>query len=306
MKKYPEVKILTKLSSLVLVFTLLFSAMALCSFAASAEEEFIQSVEGLDSISDSNEWAAAVYEAVQKWEAYEAAGGAADANARVAAAYAVFVTERDIYDSCNTFLDNSIEIESAGFDRNPYEVQAEIYEQSNAIYVKYKENNKFMLFAGISTAVIQFNDFAKEFLQQRTYCKTYVESAALAAAAKNYANAKKYIDLAAEAKKKIEITEYPGMETAAAQINEAKKFISASMNTAVPFIQAVQAIADAENGYAAMIAALSAYKSVDPTAEGVSASYADLLEYVENYNAAVSAANAVAKNVNSSALGLIP
>ena len=298
-------KLSTKLITAFLVFAMLFSVTALCAFAAGAEEDFIESVSRLESLLGM-EWALAVEDSILKWEAYENAGGSPNANSAVAETYETYIYEKTLYDACNTFLDNSFEIGSPGFEYMSYTEQAALMDESQEIFATYKDVNKFASFDGIATAVTDFSMVYRTFSEQRGYCEAFVTNAALAAAAKNYADAKKYMDLAANAKKKIELVGYPGYEEAEDHLEDAKMFITATMNTAVPFIQSVQDIEYAENTFLAIVSALAAYKNVDSTADGVADAYRSLIQYAEAYNERIALANQTAKNVSSSIVGLIP
>lgn len=302
-------RLLVNFTSLILVFAFLFSVTSVFCFASEEAEvlaeAFISSVEGLEEKSG-NEWGHAVEDAALYWADYVAEGGTPDANDRVAAAYAVYISEKNLYDGCITMIENSFIISGVGFANSSYDFKANVMDESYEIYTKYKNTKKFIAYEGISTAMTIFQEAHTEFERQRKYCKTYVESAALALSSNSFASITEYIEIAEDAKKRIEIEGYPGMENADKQIEDAKKKLSSAMNLAIPFIQAVQAIDDADNKFLAMISALAIYKTVDTTADGVAESYAELMNRVKAYNDMISAANSVADSVDASALGLIP
>ena len=291
--------------ALLLMISVLFSMSAISCFAADAEAEFISSVQRLEELSGL-EWAQSVENATQKWEAYVQVGGSADANATVAAAYAVYAAEKAIYDACETFMNNSYEISDPGFERYGYEYMAQILDESNGIFVQYKDENKFRGYGGVGAAITEFSAVYEEFTRQRDYCQRSVTNAALAANATTYADAKRYSDLAAQAKKLIDVEGYPGMEEAEEQLDDAKSFISSIMNAAIPFITAVQDIEYAEDERTAIIAALNVYKTVDSTADGVTGAYQDLLAIIRVYNAKINAANEASRGAFGMSVGAIP
>ena len=283
----------TRVISLVLALTVVISAFAITAAAATAAEEFILSVEGLEQLSG-NEWADAVDAADAKWQAYLGAGGSAE-NSEVADAYAVYAAEKALLDDCLTFVDNYNSIANGGLG---FVELDELMEESNAIFIARKDDNKFNSFEGVGIAISNFGTEYQEFVKRREFSEKYVANAALAAAATTYGDAKKYTELANDAKKRMSIPDYPLLAEAEANIEAAKDFMADVMMEVLPFLQAVGEMESADDKFSAILAAMALNTAdLDSTAEGVAAARLTLNNEITAHN---EKANSASKAVDFS------
>ena len=295
---------LRRSAAFIITVALLLSLGSVYIFAndrSALAEDFVSAVEAIAQHEGGQPWENAVWNAVDCWDAYEAAGGSSE-DAAVADAYAEYAVEKATLDACITFINAVNDLSAGGLT---YAEKSMLLDGSLLIYTAYKDNRKFNNYDGIGTAQAKFITEYEEFDIARGFSEAFVNYAKEAAAATTYGEADRLVKLALENKARMSIPDYPGLAEAEADILTARAFMSERLLAAIPFIDAATAVPEAQNKLEKIIEALGAYVGIDTTVEGVADAKETLDSEIEDYNSSATEANDSTKSAFELALGIL-
>lgn len=283
-----------KLIALILCVILLFSTLTTAVMASdlqSLAKDFNSSVKAIgDALGLSNKQEA-IDIADFKLNAYLSAGGATG-DAAINTAYNEFISTKESVEGTVLACDSFMSV----VDDAVYYHKLEDYPQTRAALDAAAEflNAIPKSDSYVSAAYSEYMSIVSDLLKPEQLCKNFIAAVEKALSATTYAAAKEALEDARFKEKQITIKGYPGVEEASESLSAVEALMSKKMRDALPFILAVKKItADDTDAFTAAYALLD---GVDETSEGVDIAINSLEELVEDYNAKVRAANALAKS----------
>lgn len=290
-----------KAISLALAFSIIFGIFSLTAFAIADDAyEFINAVANIENANSLTEEEERLALATDLLESYLDAGGN-ESDEQISSAYADYLVLKADIEARIGYCLEFIEYVNAALDANAsYTVKKENLAKAEALLEKIDMDY---------ATTADYNRYYAEVVEQlkipEKICEDFIKAAKAAAESTTYAEAKKNLRVAEDAKALITLPDYPGLDEAEINLDIAASIMAMAVYNATEFIQAVRNINKAKSVPIGVLEAYAKLDGVDTTAEGVSTALNNLKNTEKKYNTAAKTGNDTIDELTAITFGIL-